>query len=78
MKTFALIKTDDDRNYLFGASQGLYHVKKINHIAGFTFGKKSSTFKNEKEAFQALHDFLAKRKDAALLTVTFFPDHLGS
>ena len=54
---------------------GVYHVTKKNTIARFTFGKPESDFKTINEAFIAMADFIAKRKDAGELSVTLLNNH---
>jgi len=71
-----ILEKEDARNFLpTDRSVGIYYVVKKNTIATFSFGKDISSFETVEEAFAAMQAFMAKRKDAELLNVTFLNNH---
>ena len=58
----------DERNAVSESEKGAYFVIKKNILAQFSFGA-AGTFKTAKEAFDAMHSYLASRKDSSALRV---------
>ena len=69
MTKFEILKGDDDRNEVADFANGIYYIVKNKTVGTVSFGKGGHHATPE-EAYQALHNFLAYRKDRAQLTVT--------
>ena len=70
------IHTNDARNDCpKDLDKGVYYVQKKRTLKRFSFGKDISEFKNVNDAFVAMSEFLAARKDADDLTVQLLTNH---
>jgi hypothetical protein len=68
-----VLETEDDRDVVATTIVGTYYVHKKNCLAAFPFGVDGHYADGEK-AFNALHNFLHSRKDAAILRVTLIEE----
>jgi len=58
-----------------GQERGVYYVTKNKMVAKFTFGNTYSEFANITQAYRAMRQFLAGRRDAPDLTVQLLNNH---